>query len=353
MAAQSHLALTLLMAGRERACHDLAVEVLAACDAAAVELPATRQRAEIARQFVELQSLPVGPAPDPTYLAPIADDLAGRHWSRVLTVRLALRRRSVAEAQRRLELPLDTPPPPPHLQTQLVFERALLGLLTGDREALRRSADELRDLGATAEEAWVNATLADLDGDLRTAVDLYTEASRARGRGQPPTEALALVCAAQLRDYLGDREPARELLVQAVGRTQSRGLAAPFLGLSTHGTRVGVLLAETPAIADSPWGVALRETCVDLPSIASIFRPLVATQRELDSAVEPAVTPVLSPREHEVLGELARGSTYSDIAASLFVSENTVKTHISSLYSKLSVGRRSEALAVARKMHLL
>ena len=66
-----------------------------------------------------------------------------------------------------------------------------------------------------------------------------------------------------------------------------------------------------------------------------------------------AVTPSLSPRENEVLGELARGSTYSDIAATLFVSENTVKTHISSLYAKLSVGRRSEALAVARKMHLL
>jgi LuxR family transcriptional regulator, maltose regulon positive regulatory protein len=69
--------------------------------------------------------------------------------------------------------------------------------------------------------------------------------------------------------------------------------------------------------------------------------------------VQPAVTPALSPRENEVLRELARGSTYSDIAATLFVSENTVKTHISSLYAKLSVGRRSEALAVARTMHLL
>ena len=65
------------------------------------------------------------------------------------------------------------------------------------------------------------------------------------------------------------------------------------------------------------------------------------------------MTPVLSPREHEVLNELARGATYGDIAATLFVSENTVKTHVSSLYAKLSAGRRSEALAVARKMHLL
>jgi len=87
--------------------------------------------------------------------------------------------------------------------------------------------------------------------------------------------------------------------------------------------------------------------------VTSVFRPLVATPGELRSVIEPTVTPSLSPREHEVLGELARGSTYSDIGSNLFVSENTVKTHVSSLYSKLSVSRRSEALAVARKLHLL
>ncbi len=87
--------------------------------------------------------------------------------------------------------------------------------------------------------------------------------------------------------------------------------------------------------------------------MAALFAPLVATDRELAGVAEPRVTPVLSPREHEVLNELARGATYGDIAATLFVSENTVKTHVSSLYAKLSAGRRSEALAVARKMHLL
>ena len=45
--------------------------------------------------------------------------------------------------------------------------------------------------------------------------------------------------------------------------------------------------------------------------------------------------------------------TYADIAASLFVSENTVKTHVSSLYGKLGAARRSEALATARNLHLV
>ena len=84
-----------------------------------------------------------------------------------------------------------------------------------------------------------------------------------------------------------------------------------------------------------------------------MFAPVVATEHELATVSETHHAPSLSPRELEVLRELARGSTYSDAAANLFVSENTVKTHVSSLYTKLSVGRRSEALAVARKLHLI
>jgi len=54
-----------------------------------------------------------------------------------------------------------------------------------------------------------------------------------------------------------------------------------------------------------------------------------------------------------VLGELARGATYADIGATLFVSANTVKTHVSSLYTKLGVSRRSDALAIARSHQIL
>ncbi len=135
--------------------------------------------------------------------------------------------------------------------------------------------------------------------------------------------------------------------------TESRRNAGPFLGWSPHGTRVGLLFDRAPASTASAWADELRAACADRPGVTSTFRPLVATAGELRSVVDPMVSPALSPREQEVLGELARGSTYSDIAANLFVSENTVKTHISSLYSKLAVGRRSEALAIARKLHLL
>jgi DNA-binding CsgD family transcriptional regulator len=80
---------------------------------------------------------------------------------------------------------------------------------------------------------------------------------------------------------------------------------------------------------------------------------MTATPRELDEVSQALVPPALSPREREVLNELARGATYADIAAALFVSENTVKTHVSSLYTKLAASRRSEALKIARSFHLL
>ena len=230
----------------------------------------------------------------------------------------------------------------------------MLGLITGNRQALRRVGPELGTLGADGERTWAEAALADLDGDLRRAADLYLEASRVRCRTQPATRALTLVCAAQLHHYLGDRDLAAGLLRDAVALTQSRRNASPFLGWSLHGTRVGQLMTGDPALAESSsWGHELVEACAERASVVAMYRPVVATSNELLSVADPTMTPVLSPREQEVLTELGRGSTYADIASNLFVSENTVKTYISSLYSKLSVGRRSEALAVARKLHLI
>jgi DNA-binding CsgD family transcriptional regulator len=61
----------------------------------------------------------------------------------------------------------------------------------------------------------------------------------------------------------------------------------------------------------------------------------------------------LTRREHEVLAELSLGGSYADVADALFVSENTVKTHLSSVYRKLGVDRRVDALRIAREHDLL
>jgi len=58
---------------------------------------------------------------------------------------------------------------------------------------------------------------------------------------------------------------------------------------------------------------------------------------------------LLSPREEEVLGLVACGNTNMEIADALFISENTVKTHLRSIMEKLHLANRSQAVAYAIK----
>jgi DNA-binding NarL/FixJ family response regulator len=61
----------------------------------------------------------------------------------------------------------------------------------------------------------------------------------------------------------------------------------------------------------------------------------------------------ITPRELEILGLLARGLTAKEMAAALFVSENTVKTHTARLFDKLGVNRRIKAVEAARTFGLI
>lgn len=61
----------------------------------------------------------------------------------------------------------------------------------------------------------------------------------------------------------------------------------------------------------------------------------------------------ISPREYEVLELLARGHTNREIAEALFVSPNTVKTHLSNVYDKLGASRRTQAVRKARSLRLI
>ncbi|VFQ44406.1 LuxR C-terminal-related transcriptional regulator [Desulfoluna butyratoxydans] len=61
----------------------------------------------------------------------------------------------------------------------------------------------------------------------------------------------------------------------------------------------------------------------------------------------------LTPRELEVLACLAKGANYAKTAAQLFVSVNTLKTHIKGIYGKLAVGNRTQAINKAKEFRLL
>ena len=61
----------------------------------------------------------------------------------------------------------------------------------------------------------------------------------------------------------------------------------------------------------------------------------------------------ISNREYEVLLLIAKGYSNKEIADQLFVTESTIKTHVSNLLVKLDAKRRTEALVQARKLKLI
>lgn len=61
----------------------------------------------------------------------------------------------------------------------------------------------------------------------------------------------------------------------------------------------------------------------------------------------------ISKREHEVLELMARGHSNQEIADTLFVSVNTVKTHLANLFLKLEVSRRTQAVQKAKDLRLI
>ena len=67
----------------------------------------------------------------------------------------------------------------------------------------------------------------------------------------------------------------------------------------------------------------------------------------------PVLVESLSEREHVVLRYLPSMLSAGEIAAELYVSVNTVKTHIKSIYRKLDANRRWDAVRRARALHLL
>lgn len=79
------------------------------------------------------------------------------------------------------------------------------------------------------------------------------------------------------------------------------------------------------------------------PMSMQIARKVV--QHFRDSGQASAGVEDLTPREHEILGLLARGSMYKEISAQLGISLPTVRTHLRHIYEKLHVQTRTEAAA--------
>ena len=62
---------------------------------------------------------------------------------------------------------------------------------------------------------------------------------------------------------------------------------------------------------------------------------------------------LLTPREREVLTLMAQGMSNGEIASALFISEHTVKNHVSNIYRKLGDNDRTRVALLAREQDLV
>jgi LuxR family transcriptional regulator, maltose regulon positive regulatory protein len=158
--------------------------------------------------------------------------------------------------------------------------------------------------------------------------------SEHRGRGPA-------LCAARLgRALLPDRDGRWEELEQALRLAAARGYVRPLLD---GGEPVRALLQASLSRPMSP-------------SARTYATRVLARFDAADRAAHPRsgidLMEPLTDREEEVLGHLFSGRSNKAIARAMFVSIETVKTHLKHVYGKLDVTSRSDAVTRARELGL-
>jgi two-component system NarL family response regulator len=110
------------------------------------------------------------------------------------------------------------------------------------------------------------------------------------------------------------------------------------------------------ALESGARGYLLKDTTKE--ELVAAVRQIDKGGRHLSQAVasrlaDRLIRPRLTPRELDVLRLVSRGRSNKEMAAAMFISEETVKTHMKSLFQKLDVHDRAEAVAVSLQRGLI
>ena len=225
------------------------------------------------------------------------------------------------------------------LAERLRLELAHLEVTLDHPESALLEIESLAEGGMAAEAALVAAEAKLKMGDDAGAIELLAVACGDQSPVAVRTLAWLVECGRQIRAGAPGR--ARDALGNALRIAAPTRLRRPF-----HEAPAPVrhlLVGDPKLVADHGW----------LFEVGGRSMPRVP--RRAPAAVEHRVAPVesLTPKELEVLGHLAEMLTTEEIAASMYISVNTVRTHVRNILRKLGVSRRNAAVRVARELELI
>jgi len=221
------------------------------------------------------------------------------------------------------------------LRSRLLQTQVRVGETAAVRAALEAMPADERDRAGMRIAA---AAVALAEDDPEAAVDALAPVIERTVSALHPLWAAvdASLLDAVARDRLGDRSGAERSIERALDLAEADGILLPF------------------ALAP------VRELLERHPRHRSAHATLLATILDLLAGVAPPApgdtAPLLDPlsdAELRVLRYLPSNLKTPEIAAELFVSANTVRTHVRHIYAKLDAHDRTEAVARARELHLL
>lgn len=354
--ALGYLALVDAMDGRLSRAAQNATRSLAAADSGAIAGFKTPAIAEVALAFVALERYDVdtasqhltsaratrGPAQDPvvTTFAAIAGagiDRASGRYRRAATLLDA-----AASA---------LPATDRWLDERLRLEAARLQVARGDAQ---NALQELGGLGGDDPDAKLIAARAHLDrGEDAAALSLLSHADGQEAPLQARVTALLLEVAPQARHAPAAR--VHGSLERAVRLAAPERLRRPFREAPAELQQV--LFGDGELASMSRW-LDIRPRPAEPVTLPAPRRPATATGKVSTAPTDgtpdnPVVIESLTVKEREVLAHLAEMLSTQEIAAAMFVSVNTVRTHVRNILRKLGVTRRNVAVRRARELGLL
>lgn len=181
---------------------------------------------------------------------------------------------------------------------------------------------------------------------LKAAIELADRLIAGMLQGQYLLAALeALLLRAQIHAVLGDQPSSQADYARALELAEPEGF-------------IGVFLEQGPpvaqALADLHQQKRLGHVSADyVRRILDAFSEAQTRAPGTTDGGPPSLVEPLTERELEVLGLMAQGLKYKEIASSLFISLNTVRFHVKAIYGKLNVNKRTQALEKARRLRLL